>query len=126
MLPPIYQPFHHHQTNTAINQAAHLDLRAVATREMDTVAVAAELHLPHPLFLLSLNHLKALLAPLNKWILLLATAAAETAASKVKTDTTIIVARAVAVMGEQVEEMMAMADIAVVLMMQGEVVGKEM
>jgi hypothetical protein len=129
MLPPTFQPFHHHQTSTVTNQAVHLDLHAVATREMDTVvAVAAELHLPHPLFLLSLNHLKALLALLNKWILPLATAAAETEASKVKTgETTIIVAKVVAaMMEEQVEETMAMAGIAVVLMMQGEVVDKEM
>jgi hypothetical protein len=55
MLQPTFQPHHHNnQTITVINpQTVHLDLRAVATREMDIMAaVVAEPHLKHPLYLL--------------------------------------------------------------------------
>ena len=135
MLQPTFQPYHHHQTIIAINQAVHPDHRAVAMREMDTaVEAVAEPDLPHPLFPLSRNHLRALHRLLSRWIHPLATAAvAETVLTKVKTETTIIVARAVAATTEeQVEGMMVMAvDIVeeeMVLTMETEEVaaGKEM
>jgi hypothetical protein len=132
MLRPIFQLCRLHQTSTAINLLVHLDLLAVATREMDMVAMAvvtvAEQLLLRLLYLLLLNHLKGLLF-LNRWILRLATAMvveAEVLRRMVEI-TSIIVARAVAaMMVDQVDEMMGMVGIGEVAMrMAEEVVVKD-
>jgi hypothetical protein len=132
MLRPIFQLCRLHQTSTAINLLVHLDLLAVATREMDMVAMAvvtvAEQLLLRLLYHLLLNHLKGLLF-LNRWILRLATAMvveAEVLRRMVEI-TSIIVARAVAaMMVDQVDEMMGMVGIGEVAMrMAEEVVVKD-
>jgi hypothetical protein len=102
MLLLIFQLYRLHQTITAINQAAHLDLLAAETREMDmavAAAAVAEQRLPLLLYLLLLNHLKGLLC-LNRWILLLAMAmVVEAGVSRLMVERmSIIVARAVAAM----------------------------
>lgn len=100
-------PHHHLQMITAVisRLAAHLDLRAAVMTEMGMVVVAEGLHHPHQHYLLSHNRLKALHLP-NK-ATPLATAMAETAASKAMT---IIVARAVVATEVQEEGTMAMAE----------------
>jgi hypothetical protein len=103
MLQLTFQLYRLHRTITVISLLVHLDLLAVATREMDMVAMAAvmvaEQHLLRLLYLQLLNHLKGLLF-LNRWILRLATAmVVEAEGSKLMVEiTSIIVARAVAVM----------------------------
>lgn len=136
-LHPTFQPHHHNNLMiTAINpQIVHLDLLAVAVREMAimaavVVAVVEGLHLKHQLYLLSLNHLKdsLFLTNNNRWILLPTTiTVAGTEDMKVRIEeATITVARVVvAMMATQAEEMMAMVvteEEAMMMAVEGEAV----
>jgi hypothetical protein len=134
-LHPTFQPHHHNNLMiTAINpQIVHLDLLAVAVREMAIMAavvVVEGLHLKHQLYLLSLNHLKdsLFLTNNNRWILLPTTiTVAGTEDMKVRIEeATITVARVVvAMMATQAEEMMAMVvteEEAMMMAVEGEAV----
>lgn len=109
----LLHPHHPLQTTTAATNplVVHLDLRVAATREM-LMAEAEVPHRPHRHYLPSHNHLKASqdLLPHKAIPRAMAVAAAETAASKAKTEVvmTTTVGKAVAIMEQVEEETMAM------------------